>query len=186
MVGNFPALLNFNRLFLKLNRFICNYLPVLPDHCLRLGSHDNETLTPLLLCAFCCEEKPLFEGTGTHARVQYCIDRTIIFLHFHVRNRHKRLWKDEYVKVGTCPSGEMESPSPGSNPHGEQATQATSNHVPWEEHGTCSLNPMGHNVTNGKFACPMAEGNHHGINQSEMHQIWELVSSHNCPSQSKG
>ena len=24
MVGNFPALFNFNRLFLKLNRFICN------------------------------------------------------------------------------------------------------------------------------------------------------------------
>ena len=32
MVGNFPAVLNFNRLFLKLNRFICNQLPVLPDH----------------------------------------------------------------------------------------------------------------------------------------------------------
>ena len=24
MIGNFPAVLNFNRLFLKLNRFICN------------------------------------------------------------------------------------------------------------------------------------------------------------------
>ena len=24
---------NFNRLFLKLDRFICNYLPVLPEHC---------------------------------------------------------------------------------------------------------------------------------------------------------
>ena len=33
MIGNFPAVLNFNRLFLKLNRFICNLLPVLPDHC---------------------------------------------------------------------------------------------------------------------------------------------------------
>ena len=32
MIGNFPAILKFNRLFLKLNRFICNYLPVLPDH----------------------------------------------------------------------------------------------------------------------------------------------------------
>ena len=32
MIGNFPAVLNFNRLFLKLNRFICNQLPVLPDH----------------------------------------------------------------------------------------------------------------------------------------------------------
>ena len=32
MIGNFPAVLNFNRLFLKLNRFIFNWLPVLPDH----------------------------------------------------------------------------------------------------------------------------------------------------------
>ena len=31
MTGKFPAVLNLNRLFLKLNRFICNYLPVLPD-----------------------------------------------------------------------------------------------------------------------------------------------------------
>ena len=32
-IGNFPAIvLNFNQLFLKLNRFICNWLPVLPDH----------------------------------------------------------------------------------------------------------------------------------------------------------
>ena len=30
MIGNLPALLNFNRLFLKLNRFIHNELPVLP------------------------------------------------------------------------------------------------------------------------------------------------------------
>ena len=27
MIGNFPSVLNFNRLFLKLNRFICNLLP---------------------------------------------------------------------------------------------------------------------------------------------------------------
>jgi len=32
MVGNFPAVLNFNRLFLELKRFIYNQLPVLPDH----------------------------------------------------------------------------------------------------------------------------------------------------------
>ena len=32
MIGNFPALLNCNRSFLKLNGFICNWLPVLPDH----------------------------------------------------------------------------------------------------------------------------------------------------------
>ena len=32
MFSNFPAVLNFNRLFLKPNQFICNQLPVLPDH----------------------------------------------------------------------------------------------------------------------------------------------------------
>ena len=32
LIGNFPADLNFNRLFLKLNWFICNQLPVLPNH----------------------------------------------------------------------------------------------------------------------------------------------------------
>jgi hypothetical protein len=33
MIGNFHAVLNFNRLLVfKLDRFICNELPVLPDH----------------------------------------------------------------------------------------------------------------------------------------------------------
>ena len=32
MIGNFFAVLNLNYLFLKLNRFIYNELPVLPDH----------------------------------------------------------------------------------------------------------------------------------------------------------
>ena len=32
MIGDFPAVLNFNQLFLKLKRFICNQLPVLPSH----------------------------------------------------------------------------------------------------------------------------------------------------------
>jgi hypothetical protein len=36
MIDNFPAVLNFNQLILKLNRFICNYLPVLPDHWIRV------------------------------------------------------------------------------------------------------------------------------------------------------
>jgi hypothetical protein len=49
--------------------------------------------------------------------------------------------------------------------------QATSNCVTWKEHGTYPLNPMGHNVIDGMFVCPMIEGNHHGTNQSEMHQI---------------
>ena len=36
MIGyNFPAVLKFDRLFLKLNRFICNQLSVLPDR--RIG-----------------------------------------------------------------------------------------------------------------------------------------------------
>ena len=32
MIHNSPAVLNFNRLFLKLHRFICKQLPVIPDH----------------------------------------------------------------------------------------------------------------------------------------------------------
>ena len=48
-------------------------------------------------------------------------------------------------------------------------TQATSNRVPCEAHGTNPLNPMSYNVINGKFVCPMIEGNHHGTNQSEMY-----------------
>jgi hypothetical protein len=33
MIGNSPAvLMNFNQLSLKLNQFLCNSLPVLPDH----------------------------------------------------------------------------------------------------------------------------------------------------------
>jgi hypothetical protein len=32
VIGDFLAVLNFNQLILKLNRFICNKLPVLPDH----------------------------------------------------------------------------------------------------------------------------------------------------------
>jgi hypothetical protein len=64
--------------------------------------------------------------------------------------------------------------------------QATSNCVPWKEHGTYLLNPMGHNVIDGVFVCPVIKGNHHGTNQSEMHQIWGFVSSHNRHSQSEG
>ena len=49
--------------------------------------------------------------------------------------------------------------------------QTTSNRVSYEARGTYPLNPMSDNVTDGKFVCPMIEGNHHGTNQSEMHQI---------------
>ena len=41
MIGILLAVLNFNWLFLKLNRFICNYLPVLPDH--RTGYFPHST-----------------------------------------------------------------------------------------------------------------------------------------------
>ena len=33
MIGNFPEVLNFNWLFLKLNRFICKVLLVRTGHC---------------------------------------------------------------------------------------------------------------------------------------------------------
>jgi hypothetical protein len=33
VVGNSPKVSNFNQFILKLNRFICNQLSVLPDHC---------------------------------------------------------------------------------------------------------------------------------------------------------
>ena len=49
--------------------------------------------------------------------------------------------------------------------------QATSDRVSWEEHGTYTLHLMGHNVIDGKFACPMIEVIHQGTNQSGMHQI---------------
>ena len=45
MTGKFPAVFNFNRLFLPLNRFICNQLPVLPDHCFtHLKSEETNAL----------------------------------------------------------------------------------------------------------------------------------------------
>ena len=37
MISNFHAVLNFNQLFLKLNRFICNQLLVLADHSCGVG-----------------------------------------------------------------------------------------------------------------------------------------------------
>jgi hypothetical protein len=41
MIGIFPAVLNFNQLFLKLNQFTCNQLPILLDHSLDLGQLIN-------------------------------------------------------------------------------------------------------------------------------------------------
>ena len=40
MTGDSPEAANFNRLFLKHNRFICNYPPVLPEQ--RLGAMIGE------------------------------------------------------------------------------------------------------------------------------------------------
>ena len=47
-------------------------------------------------------------------------------------------------------------------------TQGTFNRAPCKAHGTYPLNPLGDNVVDGKFVCPMIEGGHHGTNQSEM------------------
>ena len=46
VIGNSPAILNFRRLFLKLNCFICNQLPVLPNH--RLVEENLSTINVLL------------------------------------------------------------------------------------------------------------------------------------------
>ena len=43
MIGNIPAALNFDRLFLKFNRFICNQRSVLPIHCNNRCSNRNAT-----------------------------------------------------------------------------------------------------------------------------------------------
>jgi hypothetical protein len=41
MVQNLPEVLDFNWLLLKLNRFICNWLLVLPVHCLEAPHFDD-------------------------------------------------------------------------------------------------------------------------------------------------
>ena len=55
MIGNFPAVLNFNRLFLKLDRFICNSLPVLPDH--RCGLLGSKVAAEASLCNVDCKSR---------------------------------------------------------------------------------------------------------------------------------
>jgi len=46
MIGSFPAVsMNFNRLFFRLNRSICNQLPVLPHRCTRLHHFGYFSLT---------------------------------------------------------------------------------------------------------------------------------------------
>jgi len=46
MIGDFLAVLNFNWLLLKLDRFICNQLAVLSNHRLRLDAHMFQSVTP--------------------------------------------------------------------------------------------------------------------------------------------
>ena len=49
-MGNFPEVLSFNWLFLKLNRFICNLQPVLSHSLLicRLAQSEHKVLLSLL------------------------------------------------------------------------------------------------------------------------------------------
>ena len=52
MIGNFPAvLMNFNRLFLKLNQLIYIELPVLPNHSLRDYFSDYAQMTSSGSCS---------------------------------------------------------------------------------------------------------------------------------------
>ena len=52
----------------------------------------------------------------------------------------------------------------------------------WDIH----IKSLGWQCYRWEVCMSMIEKNHHGTNQSEMHQIWEIHSSHNCPFQSKG
>ena len=54
MLGHFPAVLNFNRLFLKLIRFVCNQLPVLPDHRSNVTLSDWGGFCLVLMLCFLC------------------------------------------------------------------------------------------------------------------------------------
>ena len=49
MIGNSHQVSNFSRLFLKLNRFICNQPPVLPEPCITLFRFINNMLCGLNL-----------------------------------------------------------------------------------------------------------------------------------------
>ena len=59
MISNFPAFLNVNRLFLKLDRFAWNRLPVLPHH--RTGGCAQKPPRSLVQCG-------PFEVDDLHAR----------------------------------------------------------------------------------------------------------------------
>ena len=53
MIGNFPAVFNFNRLFLKLNRFIvtnCRLSPIMGYTCIQLIDHSEQNWKGLCRC----------------------------------------------------------------------------------------------------------------------------------------
>jgi hypothetical protein len=62
MIGNSPEVSNFNRLFLKLNQFICNKLPVLPEPCFVLS------LLWLEVCLYVIEDLPQCLQRNIHAK----------------------------------------------------------------------------------------------------------------------
>ena len=47
MISKFPEVLNFNQLFLELDRFICNSPLVLPGRCLNVLGVSNREVLPL-------------------------------------------------------------------------------------------------------------------------------------------
>ena len=49
MINNSPKVSNFNRLFFKLNQFICNQPPILPGHRSTL-TDGNEQSSPIHYC----------------------------------------------------------------------------------------------------------------------------------------
>ena len=70
--GNFPALLNFNRLFLKPNRFIYNKLLVLPDRCIWLFRSCHATLGPIVVAPW------LHEGSYLIGEVQFISNSLVL------------------------------------------------------------------------------------------------------------
>ena len=50
MIGDFPAVGNFNQLFLKLNRFICNSLPFLSETGLWPGNQGHKVQQKSMFC----------------------------------------------------------------------------------------------------------------------------------------
>ena len=79
MINNLTVVLNFNRLFFKLNRFICNQLPVLSDHCplhkslMTIFVHEA-VVTYLNSSTFNCSESPISHLELCHKNKQSFIE----------------------------------------------------------------------------------------------------------------